>query len=171
MLLLDDVILEEDVLDFDKDEEVYVPEKWYDLDTNHKYQKTCLFLIDKVRNYYDLSTIGGYEFWIHHNTRPQQWHIDKDERMMDEKGILSCPLCSIVYYPLVEDLRDGRLHLLDENLQEDVIIVPKQNRLVALPTARRHFVEPFTRGRRVAFIVNPWDRSKYLYPDPNLKIL
>ena len=90
---------------------------------------------------------------------------------MDEKGILSCPLCSIVYYPLVEDLRDGRLHLLDENLQEDVIIVPKQNRLVALPTARRHFVEPFTRGRRVAFIVNPWDRSKYLYPDPNLKIL
>ena len=171
MILLDDVVLEEDVLHFEKDREVYVDERWYNLDTEHQYQNTCLSLIDLVRNYCDLSTCSVYEFWIHHNTRPQQWHIDKDERMMAERGILSCPLCSIVYYPLVENLRDGRLHLLDEDLKEDVIIVPKQNRLIVLSAGQRHFVEPFTRGRRSAFIINPWDGSKYLYPDPNLKIL
>ena len=164
MILLDDVVLEEDVLHFEKDREVYVDERWYNLDTEHQYQNTCLSLIDLVRNYCDLSTCSGYEFWIHHNTRPQQWHIDKDEKALDEKGIVSCPLCSIVYYPLVEDVTGGRLCLLDEDLGTDVVIVPKQNRLIVLPSGQRHYVEPFE-GKRVSFIINPWDKSKYLYPD------
>ena len=166
MILLDNVILDTEIK-LHKDDEVYYPERWYNLDTEHRYQKTCLSLIKTVSNYYDLSKCDGYEFWIHHNTRPQQWHVDKDERALDEKGILSCPLCSIVYYPLVEDVTGGRLCLLDEDLGTDVVIVPKQNRLIVLPSGQRHYVEPFE-GRRVSFIVNPWDKSKYLYPDDSV---
>ena len=133
MILLDNVTLDTDIR-LDKDEEIYYPERWYNIETEHRYQKICLSLIKTVANYYDLSKCDGYEFWIHHNTRPQQWHIDKDERALDEKGILSCPLCSIVYYPLVEDVTGGRLCLLDEDLGTDVVIVPKQNRLIVLPS-------------------------------------
>tara|TARA_B100001996_G_scaffold196885_1_gene150826 strand:- start:1010 stop:1522 length:513 start_codon:yes stop_codon:yes gene_type:complete len=166
MFLLDDVVLDKDVLELrlDRDEQLYFPEKWYDVDTEHRYQKACLSLVETVSNYCDMSKFSGYEFWIHHNTRPQEWHIDKDERALKETGVISCPLCSIVYYPLVEDVTGGRLCLLDEDLGTDVVIVPKQNRLVVLPSGQRHYVEPFE-GRRVAFIVNPWDKSKYLYPD------
>ena len=166
MILLDNLTLDTDIK-LHNDEEVYYRERWYNLETVHRYQKTCLSLINTVSNHYDLSKCDGYEFWIHHNTRPQQWHVDKDERALDEKGILSCPLCSIVYYPLVEDVTGGRLCLLDEDLGTDVVIVPKQNRLIVLPSGQRHYVEPFE-GRRVSFIVNPWDKSKYLYPDDSV---
>jgi len=115
MFLLDDVIFDEE-LRIPKETEAHFPIKWYDLDTQHRYQKTCLALTKIVSEYYDLSTSIGYEFWIHHNTRPTEWHIDKDEKAMNEEGVLSCPLCSIVYYPLVEDVTGGRLCLLDENL-------------------------------------------------------
>ena len=166
MILLDDVILDEDVLQLriGNETEAYFPERWYNLDTEHRYQKACLTLTKIVSQYCDLSKFSGYEFWMPHNTRPQQWHIDKDEKALDEKGIVSCPLCSIVYYPLVEDVTGGRLCLLDEDLGTDVVIVPKQNRLIVLPSGQRHYVEPFE-GKRVSFIINPWDKSKYLYPD------
>ena len=156
MFLLDDVIFDEE-LRIPKETEAHFPIKWYDLDTQHRYQKTCLALTKIVSEHYDLSTSIGYEFWIHHNTRPTEWHIDKDEISMNEEGGLSCPLCSIVYYPLVEDVTGGRLCLLDENLETDVTIVPKQNRLIVLPSGQRHYVEPFE-GKRVSFIINPWDK-------------
>ena len=156
MLLLDDVIFDEEVR-IPKETEAHFPIKWYDLDTQHRYQKTCLALTKIVNEHYDLSTSIGYEFWIHHNTRPTEWHIDKDEKVMNEEGVLSCPLCSIVYYPLVEDVTGGRLCLLDENLETDVTIVPKQNRLIVLSSGQRHYVEPFE-GKRVSFIINPWDK-------------
>ena len=70
---------------------------WYDLNDNHIYDNFCVSLINLAGRYIDLSSCIGYEFWTRDNTKPPDWHQDKDEKLADE-GILKFPLCSIVYY-------------------------------------------------------------------------
>tara|TARA_B100001996_G_scaffold227357_1_gene175113 strand:- start:88 stop:615 length:528 start_codon:yes stop_codon:yes gene_type:complete len=169
-IILDNVV-QSNVPNLDKNSRIYVEERWYNLDTYHDYQNVCLSLIKIASDYYDLSSCTGYEFWAHHNNRPTEWHIDKDERRLWKDGVINCPLCSIVYYPFVEDLIDGKLFLLEgeSDLKDDIIITPQLNRLIIFPPQKKHYVGEFM-GKRSSIIVNPWDGSKYLYPDPKLKI-
>lgn len=134
-----------------------IRERWYNLDTEHPCADICLHLINVARRYYNLDNCSGYEFWLHNNSRPSKWHIDKDERMKHEKGILSFPLCTMVYYIFLDNVTDGKLEL------RDVIIEPKNNRLIMFPSGIEHYVQPFS-GKRVSLVVNPWDGSKYSYP-------
>ena len=83
---------------------------------------------------------------------------DKDEDFLKEKGVLHFPLCSMVYYPVVEDLQGGQLHL------ECDIITPKENRLVIFPPKTFHYVEPFT-GKRVSLLINPWSKVLNKFTD------
>ena len=76
---------------------------------------------------------------------------DKDEQLNGNKSILSFPLCSMVYYLIVENLEGGQLHV------EDDIITPKTNRLVIFSPGKNHYVQPYT-GTRISMLVNPWDR-------------
>ena len=129
---------------------------WCHFDDDHKFKNFCLKFIDIASTYYDLSSCIGYEFWTHNNTRPPQgWHYDRDEFLFEKNGTYDYPLCSIVYYPIVENLEGGQLHL------ECDIITPKENRLIIFPPKTHHYVEPF-KGNRVSILVNPW--SKILKP-------
>ena len=103
---------------------------WYNLNDNHIYD--------------------NYEFWTRDNTKPPEWHQDKDEKLADE-GILKFPLCSIVYYSCVKSLLGGRLYV------ENDIITPKTNRMIIFAAGARHYVEDFS-GHRVSMLINPWDR-------------
>ena len=47
-----------------------------------------------------------------HRIIQDQMQYDKDEDFLKEKGVLHFPLCSMVYYPVVEDLQGGQLHQL-----------------------------------------------------------
>ena len=47
-------------------------EDWFLLDTKHNFQDFCLALIKLAGEYYNLSSCGGYEFWIHHHTQNLQ---------------------------------------------------------------------------------------------------
>jgi hypothetical protein len=93
------------------------------------------------------------------------------------------PLCSIVYYLQVEDLVNGELRISHNNeiqlnstgtLYEEVranrldhkiddIIIPKTNRAIMFSSGKFHTVNEFT-GKRISMIINPWDISKYKYP-------
>jgi hypothetical protein len=185
-IVLDDVIHEDCFDEIQKDFLSIIngptDEDWFLLDTKHYFQDFCLSLINLAGSYYNLSTCGGYEFWIHHHTKPPTWHIDNDERRRDENNIMVFPLCSIVYYLQVENLIGGELkishnneiHLNSANAiyeevrnnrldnKSDDIIVPRTNRMVMFSAGKFHTVNSFT-GKRITMVINPWDISKYKY--------
>ena len=160
LIILDDIVdnfdeLQKDLLELLDGSGIW--EKWYNLDTEHPCKDLCLHLISVSKEYYNLNNCSGYEFWLHNNSRPPEWHVDKDERMKHEKGILSYPLCTLVYYIFVDGVVDGKLELRDFKIE------PKNNRLVMFPSGTEHYVQPFS-GKRVSLVVNPWDGSKYSHP-------
>ena len=67
-----------------------------------------------------------------------------------KQGVTRFPLCSMVYYVMVDNLRGGKLHI------EDEVITPKTNRLVIFSPGKYHCVEPFI-GSRTTYCINPWD--------------
>mgnify|MGYP006256260619 FL=1 len=140
-----------DLLQQNKNEQYsrYLNERWYSLDQEHHFQDFCVKMINIAASFYDFSTCSGYEFWSHYNTRPSDWHIDQDEQLKNITGQTRFPLCSMVYYAKVENLKGGNLHI------EDDIIRPKSNRLVIFSPKLDHFVEPL-RGDRISLCINPW---------------
>tara|TARA_B100000131_G_scaffold15689_1_gene15956 strand:+ start:59 stop:553 length:495 start_codon:yes stop_codon:yes gene_type:complete len=128
-----------------------INEKWYSLDEQHPFENFCNSMIGIANQFINLDSCVGYEFWTQKNTRPSKWHQDKDEQLNGNKSILSFPLCSMVYYLIVENLEGGQLHV------EDDIITPKTNRLVIFSPGKNHYVQPYT-GTRISMLVNPWDR-------------
>ena len=138
-------ILKEDNLGDD------LKDRWFDLNQEHQFDNFCIELIKLASDFYDLSSCIGYEFWSQNNTRPSDWHYDKDEELGNQ-GIACFPLCSMVYYLVVENLQGGQLHL------EDDIITPKTDRLVIFPPGKYHMVDPFE-GKRVSLLINPWNKS------------
>ncbi len=109
-------------------------------------------MIKKANYYINLTSCIGYEFWTQNNTKPRGRHQDKDEQLIARTGKLSFPLCSIIYYPIVENLKGGQLNV------DDAIIIPKTNRLVMMSPGMWHSVEEFT-GTRISFLINPWDKT------------
>ena len=124
-------------------------ERWYSLEEEHIFKDFCVQMVNVASNFYDLTTCKGYEFWSHNNTEPRGWHIDQDEQLNGTTGQTRFPLCSMVYYLKIDNLRGGKLHI------EDDIITPKTNRLVIFPPAKFHGVNPFE-GKRVSLLINPW---------------
>ena len=124
-------------------------ERWYSLDEEHIFKDFCVQMVNVASNFYDLPSCIGYEFWSQNNTRPQNWHIDQDEQLVAKTNQTRFPLCSMVYYVKVNDLKGGKLHI------EDDIITPKTNRLVVFSPQLNHCVVPFV-GDRISLCVNPW---------------
>jgi len=106
-------------------------------------------MLNIAGSFFDLSSCIGYEFWTHFNTRPDDWHIDQDEKLVSTTGQTRFPLCSVVYYVKVKNLKGGKLHI------EDDIITPKSNRMVIFSPKLNHCAEPFM-GDRITLCVNPW---------------
>ena len=125
---------------------------FYSMEDEHLFNNFCLSMVNLASQYYDLTDAVGYEFWTRLNTCVEGWHRDKDERLFDEKKIISFPLCTIIYYPIVKDLKGGELLLMDD------MVTPKTNRMVMLASGVPHNVNEFT-GERVSMMVNPWSRK------------
>jgi hypothetical protein len=109
-------------------------------------------LIDVAATLFNLNGMVGSEIWSNVNSVVPHWHIDKDERHYEATGEFKFPLCTIVYYPYVKDLKGGRLKLYET---EDLIITPKQNMVVVFPSNIPHIVEPFE-GERLSVISCPY---------------
>ena len=115
-------------------------------------------IIDIAAQYYDLSSLKYNEIWEQNNTRPSNWHFDKDELLAEAFDIEVFPLCSTIYYLEVgDDLVDGKLFIRDPETTEKHYIEPKTNRLVVFGPGVYHYVQEFT-GRRHSFLCNPWSR-------------
>ena len=111
-------------------------------------QSPMTLLLKEAAKYFDLSNMVGSEYWAHYGTKPE-WHVDKDEKRMDTTGELSCPICSIVYYGIIDNLKGGKF------MTETESITPKTNRMVIFSAGILHTVEEYS-GTRLSVAVNPW---------------
>lgn len=147
---------------------------WYDRCADHLCKGIYAQFLDIASEYFDFSNIVGYETWFHINTRPSPydnydalfeegpdgvkmegsgWHVDRDERYRQKTNEDRYPLCSMVYYPLIDkSLRGGRLQFVDHS------IIPKTNMLVIFSPGVWHNVEQFSGGERISVAINPWDK-------------
>lgn len=109
-------------------------------------------ILQSVSNVFDLSDMAGCECWAHVNTNSPR-HIDVDDELWDRTGEISYPICSIVYYPLIKDLKDGNF------IAKTFQVTPQNNRLIAFSKGLSHSVSDFT-GERIACAINPWSYKK-----------
>ena len=119
--------------------------KWIDIKDLPEHFKGIVEFVGKE---FDLSEAVGFELWTQYNTRPD-WHYDKDEFIYNTANKMSYPICSIVYYSLIDDLQGGKL------FTETIAIIPKTNRLVTFSPGVYHTVEEYT-GQRFSVLLNPW---------------
>lgn len=123
--------------------------KW----TNSKYnfiQDHCVFtILTEANKYYNLQNMVGYESWSNYGN-PISWHYDKDEYLWNTENVLKTPICSIVYYGIINNVKGGRF------LTESEIITPKNNRLLIFSPCIFHSAEDYS-GERLSIAINPWD--------------
>jgi len=113
-----------------------------------KDQSPIALLLKEAAKYFDLSSMVGSEYWAHYGTRPG-WHVDRDEKLAETTGVISHPICSIVYYGLIDGLVGGKF------MTETEVITPKTNRVVMFSPGILHNVEDYS-GIRLSVAVNPW---------------
>ena len=123
---------------------------FYKLGQSHFYDDFSYAMLDVASHYFELKSCIGYEFWTRLNRCVGGWHRDKDEKLFDEQGIIKYTLCSIIYYPYIDNMKGGEL------LLESDVITPKTNRMVIFASGILHNVESFT-GNRISMMVNAWD--------------
>jgi hypothetical protein len=132
----------------------------YDLFNNNKKSKQSAW-IDKqdlpeclkplkelAEKEFDISSAVGFELWTHFNTKPE-WHYDKDEHLYNTTGELNTPLCSIAYYPYIDNVIGGNF------ITKDIAVKPMTNRVVVFSPGLYHNVEPYI-GTRFSLLLNPW---------------
>jgi hypothetical protein len=127
-----------------------VVDTWFDFD-----QHPCIDEMLKLAGkYFDLSEAIGYE--MHKNMYSLDYHIDKDEHLYNTTGILSLPLCSIVYYPKIENMQGGDL------VFDDLMLKPIANRFVMFSSHLLHGVKDHS-GTRISIGINPWKEKPVMY--------
>ena len=127
--------------------------KWFSVGEANIYNK----LIEIAKEYFNFNNLVGYEVWTHSNTIPigdndDGWHKDRDELSYHVRKLFRFPICSIVFYVKVKELKGGEL------VVEDTVIKPKENRLVIFGPGLIHKVNEF-KGERISFNLNPWNRK------------
>tara|TARA_R100000742_G_C4268266_1_gene86629 strand:+ start:884 stop:1402 length:519 start_codon:yes stop_codon:yes gene_type:complete len=130
-------------------------EGWHLADCEHDNSEMCNQILRHAGKYFDISKMVGYDYWTHTNTRPMQWHYDKDEIAYTTKGVTRYPICSTVFYLEVENLSNGKLQF-----KNGVEVTPRENRLVLFSPGLYHGVEQF-KGLRTGINVNPWKTPLY----------
>ena len=157
IFVLDDVLSDKQVRDFDlglkkfnviNDYVVRQLNTWNEIKFAHP-------LLRIASKYFNFKSHYRYEVWQHLGTRPNNWHIDKDEILDDQQGITDCPLFGLIYYPSVQYLRGGNLLF-----RNGITIVPQTNRLVIhSPPVIEHRVDEYE-GYRHSININTWNKKK-----------
>ena len=117
------------------------------------------------------NNIAGFEYWsnLHLQKGKLDWHADKDERLINEKGELSQPRIGHIYYIKTDNLKGGYLELSDSQINEKIYenkierIKPKENRLIMFDPSKAHKVTEILEGSRRAFLANAWKEKPYTF--------
>lgn len=130
-------------------------------------------ITDVVKQNYNLDTCTLVEQW-HNNPKYGYYpteHLDKDEPLWEETGKVRLPLCSAILYVMVDNLVGANLEVSKDNIPIDIdympefkkvdTIVPQEGKIVLLDPGVWHKVTDYVSGRRIALILNFWDKPLY----------
>ncbi len=117
------------------------------------------------------NNIAGFEYWsnLHSKKGKLDWHADKDERLITEKGELSQPRIGHIYYIKTDELNGGYLELSNSQITEKIYenklerIKPIENRLIMFDPSKAHRVTEILDGNRRAFLANAWKKKPYTF--------
>ena len=142
------------------DQKNSLPIRFYYKEIENEYKIYVDFLIEIAKDFYDINKYIGYELWSHTDPKKNlEFHYDKDELLFKKNNQNSFPLISIVFYPKIRNLKGGRLYL-----EKDMIINPKENRLVLFPEGIYHGTSDYNKdGQRISFLINLWDKIPTAY--------
>lgn len=160
MLVVLDNVLEEiqrrSIVDYFLQSEEVRTMRWQDAqleDLTNDFSPFAI-MIKKASKYFDLSKMVGGEYWANLNKR-QDWHVDKDEKLLETTGQIRFPICSIVYYAEI-NTSGGNF------TTETISIKPINNRMLVFDSNIQHRVELYS-GNRLSIAVNPWDYKPFSF--------
>jgi hypothetical protein len=109
-------------------------------------------IVNEASKFFSTESHVGVEWWTQNNgSLPSKgWHYDLDERLWQEQHKISTPICSIIFYPLIENLQGGQFKT------ESCIITPQTNRMIVMAPGTLHTVSEYT-GTRWSLLINPWN--------------
>jgi len=153
IIVIDDVLSLHDVAAFQDQHfclENSMPNMWADKGALPSYFER---LIKAIQIHVDISKAVGYEWWTQKSTYTNKgWHYDLDEDVWTKELKVIPPICSVVYYPLVAQLKGG------DFITEDIRITPKTNRMILMAPNVVHMIAPYNQeeATRWSFLCNPW---------------
>mmetsp|Transcript_143 Transcript_143/g.239 ORF Transcript_143/g.239 Transcript_143/m.239 type:complete len:244 (-) Transcript_143:28-759(-) len=116
---------------------------------------------------------SGFEYWcnILEKDSPLAWHVDRDEHMQNNQGVMRYPTMGAVFYGYPHTFEGGYLETLNAGVTEvnpfelpENSPVPRvkaeYNRLVILNVTKWHRVSPVESGQRYTLAVNVWHGEK-----------
>ena len=109
---------------------------------------------------FNFSAFNGVEIWSHNLTAPG-FHYDKDERFFAETGLFVLPLCSIIYYVEITSQLIGVDKFKISLQTPDVMIVPKDNRVVVMSPGILHSARGNPNVRKL-IVISPWIKKPHL---------
>ena len=172
IIVLDNVLSENELNNFNEGTKTNISFDFNLINHLRKWNeiKFCHPLLKITSKYFPLRWNYRYELWKHPSKEyvsghDLEWHIDKDEELLQKESILEVPLFGLIYYPFISNLKGGQLHLEDET-----IIVPRSNRMVLFSTGTiQHMVHKYE-GHRYAVLINIWNKKNLGYSLLNIRL-
>jgi hypothetical protein len=109
---------------------------------------------------FDFSMFNGVEIWTHNLTAPG-FHYDLDEKFYTETGLFVLPLCSIIYYVEITSQLTGVDNFKVSLQTPDVMIIPKDNRMVVMSPGILHGARGNPKVRKL-IAISPWIKKPHL---------
>ena len=153
MIVIDNFLKEKKILDILKNESTWKNfptynwwDGWWKIEPRNIMEhliKIIWSTFSRVEN-----NIAGFEYWsnLHSKKGKLDWHADKDERLITEKGELSQPRIGHIYYIKTNELNGGYLELSNSQITDKIYenklerIKPIENRLIIFPSWLQHYV-------------------------------
>ena len=161
----------DDVLSMDERVEIYnrffrtnlnVNSFWVNRDKIRDFQPLEK-LVELSLTGFNFSAFSGVEIWSHNLTAPS-FHYDLDEKFYTETGLSVLPLCSIIYYVEITSQLTGVDNFKVSLQTPDVMIVPKDNRMVVMSPGILHGARGDPKVIKL-IAISPWINKIYFPVD------
>ena len=160
MIVVDNFVQDHDLLTKLRDDrywETNTPYTWFD--KNSLSESPWLKLTRQIwlfaARFHDLGEYEGYELWSQViQNRELGWHVDKDEHVWRETGVIVSPIMGSIYYAHALPVEGGFLETRNERGSQ--LIEPVPNRLIIHHPSQDHMVHKCTSGVRRSFLTNLW---------------
>lgn len=126
---------------------------WVDKDNISRF-KPVAKLVEIASSKFNFLQYSGIEIWTHNLTSPT-FHYDNDIHLYTNTGQHSLPICTVIYYVEITMPEVGLGNFKYSLQTPDVMIIPKDNRMVVMAPGILHGTDG-TQSTRKLIAFSPW---------------